>query len=437
MPSALSVANDLIAQAVRARQRRMFMLGAQQDSLSAMAVVESQIERNVKALALLPSAAEQAFATQSPVQHSLLEQDALVHVRGAFLAQLPPSQPNKSQLLSYLQQHLAKHPVAVRDALWFFPMERELFSPRDQHLDLLLNSSGAAIGGLGIELVGRHASLRHTPHVTRLAQNKSDASRRACDLALARCGVLPQPETAIRNALKSGQVQHALRLVAATGLIQVLGCADYLHLTRHPDPQIQRHAWLLASLCDPLTTVKQAQNTDMDARLRAHVLALSGYIPDLIDTLRDLAFSDKPPEPFQREHLLLTLGSLDASLDVLPVDSSLRDQALRRQLLSALRQSHLGIHNDADIAPWTCERIVLSESLRDAPRLRYGQRHKSKPTLDQRMADLGSALRQALYIEYAARAGAPQSLSASSPARVQRTALGTVQWATEHLEPSA
>ena len=43
---------------------------------------------------------------------------------------------------------------------------------------------------------------------------------------------------------------------------------------------------------------QHAHGMEMDPRLRAHVLALCGYAPDLIDTLAAIAKSPQPPQPW-------------------------------------------------------------------------------------------------------------------------------------------
>lgn len=435
MPSSQTVATDLVAQAVRARQRRAFMLASHQDTLHALGAVEEQIERNVKALALLPAASEQAFATQRQASHqTTAERDALVHVWGACLVQQPAGLERDQRLLDYVAQFLDAHRAAVRDALWFFPIERDLFSPRDQHLDILLNSHDARIRGLGVELVGRHGSLRCAPRITTLAKQASSQAHQACELALARCGALAKPEIAIRHALQGGHDHHALQLISASGQLQALHGEGYLRLAQHPEPGVHRRAWLLAALRDPQAARQHAHGTEMDPRLRAHVLALCGYAPDLIDTLAAIAKSPQPPQPWQREQLLLSLGSVDAAVDVLPTDTARREHALRSQLLATLRRAHLGVHNDADTAPWQAQRILVPDSLQTATRLRYGQAYNAQAMLDQRMADLGAELRQALYVEQGARANGAQALSAYGPARLQRATLGVVEWVQDHLE---
>lgn len=440
MPTASQLIQDLLAQTVRARQRRLFMTAADRTTLQALCSVDDMIDRNIRALSVFGTeAVDAAFrgfkATQQPA-----EQNAFVHVLCAIVVQMPDGPKRARMLHNCVTMYLAKHRVAVRDAFWFFPTGHSLFDARDSHLRLALESDDPVFYWLGVELVGRtgNAALakllpgRHPVHVA------AKTMERSTQMALASAGVgLPLTQQAIQRLLAGDDraQTHALRLIAVTGQVGVLPLRQVLALTASAHPVVQRLAWTLASLTMPRETQQHAlAQTALPAAIRTRVLALTGYADGLIESIAAVVSSTSPIEGPDKDLMLLCLGQVPMEATTSTIDAPAREKALRELMLQVLRDSHIGVTNEADQGPWTAQHMLADEDKVAQVRIRGGQRKPAQGRLAPSLMGMTAVMRQALYIEHAVHYQSALALSAYDTARRQRAALGVSQGLRELFE---
>lgn len=440
MPSASQLIQELLAQTVRARQRRLFMTAADRTTLQALCSVDDMVDRNVRALSVFGSdAVDAAFrglkATQQPA-----EQDAYVHVLCATVVQMPDGAERAYMLHNCVSMYLEKHRVAVRDAFWFFPVGRSMFEARDSHVRVALESDDPVFYWLGVELVGRtgNAALAKLLLERRPAHAGAEVMGRSTEMALASSGVGPilKPQ-AIQRLLAGDEwaQAHALRLIAVTGQVGVLQPRQALALTASEHPVVRRLAWTLASLTMPRETQQYAlAQPTLLPEIRTRVLALTGYADGVIESLAAVVKSPSPIEAPVKDLMLLSLGQVPMEATTSTVEAPAREQALRDLVLQTLRDSHIGVTNEADQGPWTAQHMLADPDKVAQVRIRGGQRKSAQGRLALTLMGLTAVMRQALYIEHAVHHRSALALSAYDTARRQRDALGISQGLRELFE---
>lgn len=441
MTTSNQLMTELIDESIRARRRRLTLTRTHDYTLNALRAVDAQLDRNVQALASLGM--ETLDACDAKIRASSGQTDeetAGVHLLCAVAVQMPPGKDRDTALHGIVQQLCPQFPDAVRDALWFFPATPHMFVVRHDHVRLLLGSPDEQVRQLAAEIAGLRGARDSADLIARqliaLAPGGGEA-RRTYELAFVRMGLgLPQPDTHARSigqllAGEASDQQHGLSLLLAAGQAHLFSARQYLKLAEQAFGPLAHFAWSLATLRDPLLAVSASAEHSLPAPLQQRILAFAGALPGLIDVVDELTARPAPITSTQADMLLTVLGELPASVLARPIDSQAREAELRAIFLQAMRQSHVNVHNDADIAPWQSARLLTQDALAKHARVRYGQRCADKPVLPTELVShMSPYMRQLLYWEQSACAQQPFGfdLSPYANARLQLNTLQATEW---------
>lgn len=451
MPSAQDLIRELLDESVRARRRRLWLSSTRDCTLYALKPVDATLDRNIQALASFGPEALQACNQKIKASAgSRADEDAAVHLLCAVAVQLPDGDQRNRDLQAFMAQYLANHAIAIRDALWFYPVGLNEFDIRHHHVVALLADANPAIQRLAIDILGRRGARTLAPLLRQrhLAIGTGEhALRPTYELALARLGFgLPTAIDRIPriHQLLAGSPQdrkHALALIAASGQTGALTSEQYLEMARTSDAEQQRLALCLATLVDPLVCAQAiSRETTIDPALRTRIMALAGWIPGLIRNIQSLTAQTGPSSAENDDMLLTVLGHVPAAAKTTVIDTVAREQQLRDAVLRCLRQCHVNVHNDADTCPWETQRLLAPEALEQPVRVRHGNRFGAGGSIPTEIASrMSSDMRQLLYWEQAGAAQAPYGfdLSPYANARLQYTVLQASEWLTQHLELAA
>lgn len=423
LPPISGMLDELVDQAVRARRRRVMAADQPGQTLAALQVSDDTLDRCVTALRIYGDDA--AHALNDRLQHgSESEREAAAFVRLALAVQR--SEP---QLATLAAELTASHPRAVHEALWFFPCPGTPLAERNDHIDGLL--AAAVQGLLPMELALRLTGQRDAGRLrAQVLEYREGAQAPFAAYALAALGV---DDDALRGfvdehlhgtdatlcaaALEAVAVHPALAATEA-----LLSCVAH-HPCHVTDP-----AW--AALCsrDPRLACEVAtQDKTLPPELTARLLALRGDLCSLVDLAAVLLERNAPALPHEADTLLLILGELPAELMSTDASADQRSKALRQLLLRVCRHAHVGVRNDADLAPWSPEALFDEPTQVKALRLRFGQRLSAMPALPPLLMRLTHGLRQWLYVERAWLMRRRLSLSAWDVARRQVLALSVAE----------
>lgn len=440
MPSRETLIDALLDETVRARRRRLNVTRALDVRFLGLKTVDSKLDRNIRALAVFGDDALHAATQKLAGLTHAPTVDALVHVLAACAAQAA-STADHHELLEQLHNLYAKnHRSALRDAWWFYPISRRAFDLHMQRVANMLQSRQMLEHQLmATELAGRLGMLGCGPQIIDLlSQTPDNPLHRSGELALCRMGIAPNtlPQR-IQSLMQGGttDVWHALRLIASSGQAEGASIDQLLNWAQSSEQALSRLAWCLATISNPSAAHEASiNNSVMDPALRTRVLALAGFPSGLIAIVRSLTEQNTPATPAQIDALAVFLGDVPMELSADPVDPVKREEALRAAVLKTLRMAHIPVRNEAKVCEWSADVMLAEPHSPRSRRLRYGTAVRPKEgggvALSTTVLQMGSLMRQALYIEQSVQAGRPigAGLSAYASSRLQLDVIGISDW---------
>lgn len=450
MPSRDQLIAELLEETVRARRRRLHITGTMDFRLLALQTVDRKIDRNLRALSVFGQATLDALDGELSACAPGPALDALVHVAAACSTEMHGHAQAEDMAARWFGRYGEHHRTAFRDAWWFFPQSRHGDAARIARTAALLASNAEPTQILGVELAGRCGIAAHVPRITALATELPDGPLlRACELALCRLNHPPSDLPARIHRRGTGDADallHALRLVATSGRVDLIPTPGYLQCTRMQHAALQRLAWCLTTLSDPVQAHRRAlEDATLDDGMRWRVLALAGFPEGLVHLGRSVLQQGSDPTPAQLDALWTFLGEVPAEVRDKTAPPEIREQALRLAVLQALRNAHVGVTNQARHAEWTPEAMLAATDPGQSRRLRFGRallrQEDGGAALGSAVLQLTTPMRQALYIEQSVRSkkAVGAGLSAYAPSRHQVQVIGLSSWiaATRSAEPAA
>jgi hypothetical protein len=447
MPSREKLIHDLLEETVRARRRRLNITSSLDVRLLGLKTVDSKLDRNIRALAVFGVDALDAAVQQLAESTHAPTVDALVHVIAACSVQAA-STSNQPELLERLQDRYGqKHRSALRDAWWFYPLNRRSFDLHLQRIITMLQSRQADQKLMATELAGRLGMRACAPKLLEMIATATDNTLHcAVELALCRMGAAPDTLPKRIKILAHGtskDVLQALRLITASGQLEGVSTEQLLAWTQSADQPISRLAWCLATISNPAAAHNAVMRGSMEPDLRTRILALAGFPSGLISIVREITEQDIPATPAQLDALATFLDEIPMEVSAKPMDARKREDALRSAVLKAFRAAHIPLRNEANVCEWTAQAMLAEPHSQQSRRLRYGVALLPKASggvgLGMSVPQMGPLMRQALYIEQSVLAGRPigAGLSAYANSRHQLDVIGVSQWLGQIYAQSA
>jgi hypothetical protein len=409
---------ESLEHAARAWERRVSVAINQKLNLRALVVMDDAVDRAVMSTRFYGERAKN-FLEQKIESCDPQDRDAWV-----FLRLVHSLQVKSPDALSLAESLVPDSPHIVRDAYWHYPIPTSMWLATTDHALPLLKSHSPALLGLGIEVVGRIDA--RAARTTLYGYVDSNQHSLAALLALARQGhEHPQHGSAVNDALKSADVERRTwGLLVAVTLGRIEWLKPYETLVERVDP-ISPLAWCAWSCLQPRRAADAVlANVDVPFQVRLHVAAITGYIDLLIPLLASIANDEKEADAFECDLIYLVLRHLPMEVSVLPQDRASKSRALRSQLLSVLRNSHVTLQNNAhdnvSNTAWKIEAIVQDpNSYRDV-RIREGERLRpGVQDFPACISDLTHPLRDWIYRERALISQKPLSLCSQDISRRQ------------------
>lgn len=443
MPSAQTLIDELLSETIRAYRRRSLMTGGNQYNLHALSTVDSCIERNIRALAILGEQSLRSCEAAIKCAKHPQEIEALVHISISCVLQIRTKTANDFDSFDHLLQlYLPNHFTTARDACWFFPVPQSIYDVRTEHIGHLLKSQQTLTLKLGIELTGLAGEKKHIDFVGRLYKNLLANDNPdleilvACELTLARAGnFLPQHITRLRSLLQgnSKEVLHALTLIDVSGQVQILNYSDYVALSRSKHALQNKLASRLATFHSPAQAYEYLHDPQtikiLESGWRYRLLTILGFAQTLIECAASITDTSEPATDVHRDVLGCYFGGIPYEINNNPIDKAKREVALREAALSLFRRTHINLRNEANQCPWNAKQI-LADSLQPntQTRLRYGDRLTNIPSLHSVMMEMSTDMRQLIYSELAIRYKSSIGFLPNANARIQRQLIGVSEW---------
>ncbi len=328
-----------------------------------------------------------------------------------------------------IQRLLPEHPVAARDALWFYAAPDSCAS--------LLRDDDPGLRNLGVELAGRLALPVHAPLLYQAAQRGADAE--ACLLACARMGCLPEgyerPLAAVLQGHDLARQHQALEVLGVQGrpVLQAELQAYIQRITAHDGPNEQSHPTAWAQACDAAMALWAARAPDQalaavvsglrvpqDVALR--VVAMAGRAEGLLPFLDFVERQDRPVTAAERDVLRLVFGQVPGELRDTLGQPAGRVQALRSLACAVFAANGCAALAPQDFTHWVDPAVRERLWPLAQIRLRSGQSLRAGHPLRE-AADVGHPLRRWLYVEHAARSAHRLALSHEDRAARQLEAV--------------
>jgi len=449
LPPQPGLLEQIIDKGMRARQRRSRLMSQQGASLSALKLIDTQVEQCVLALSLDRAEADRLL--QARIEDAGV-QGAAVLSAWVFLRCSLAVQCQATALPAWFDVCLAEHPEQARDALLFFPAQANLLEERNQHilplLPLLRRQPSATVSVL-LELVGRLSVHEARPDL--LSIQRGARQMPSVHLALLRLGVFnTRSEAFVRHALAHGPVDQqvlALQLVAMSGWRRLYPLGR--PLLRSPHAPLQSLAWALYALDQPkqatdsalaLGVAPDAEGPQVTASGRLpealwwRVLALGGHLKALMAACKHLASQQGPMTEPQTDFLWLVLGRVPPALCQKPNLPGPKQQALRELVLHCFRQAFVHLQNGADTAPWTLAAWAADPEQAADVRLRLARslgHQRQAQGFPGVLPELSQPLRQWLYFERAHVTQCAYAMDAGEVARRQYDAAMLVDFVAE------
>jgi len=420
LPPLVGLLDDTLEQAIRARQRRVFVIDHPGQRLAALRVMDGAIDQAVVAASIYGQDAIQWL--EHKISQALGdERDAAVFLRLALAVQL--QEQNIAELIARYAPEYAR---PVYEALRFSPVTNNIFTDRTDHLTALFEwaKHDTTLMPLALRLVGErdikafHSEIEPFLHHPELAPWAHYAW--AC---IGQAGALTRQF--VEEALASDtpdRIEGALRICAVAPALPSDKALE--HGLSAPEA-VAGTAWAILACRYPRRVYDYAMSLgDLAMAVKYRLVALTGFMDGMVAVCAALAARDGSITPAEADVLALALGAIPMEARCEPNDREAKSKALRALVLKVCRQSHITIKNDADICEWGVDHILADPTQIASVRIRRGFRMtQTVPKLDQAVLDVTHGLRQWLYIERAVYGGHVFALSAEDVSRRQETAM--------------
>lgn len=400
------LAERQLAAAIRAYARRRGNL-ASGLSLRGLKAVDQKLDALVRASRYYGPAMLQDLQRLAP---KLVRQEepglAFVHV--AMSQMHSASWADQKHALS---QYWASHPVAVRDALWFFSGAETCLA--------LLNDADFAFARLGVELAGRMGLPQLLPQVHGAANRGVHVDE--CLLACTRMGHLPEKASGhIGDVLQGHDLARQMLIlevlaVAGQNILQQELRAYIDRLTASDGPTEESHPGAWEAVVDTAMSiwVTRAPQQALDAVIKGlripndtalRVVAVSGQIEGLLPVLAHIDGLDRALNSAEQDLVRLVFGTVPGELSNTLGDQATRRVAMRQLACTAFEANGCAGLKPEHVAQWTDPQLKERLWPLAAIRLRHGQPLKNQHLLDA-CFDLSHALRKWLYVAHAHQTG--------------------------------
>jgi hypothetical protein len=400
------LAEQQLGSAIRAYARRAGNL-ASGLSLRGLKAVDQRLEALMQAARYYGPAMLQDLSDLAP---KLVRQEevglAFVHV--ALSQMHEASWTDQKRILS---RYWVSHPVAVRDALWFFGDVNTCLA--------LLHDTDLSFARLGVELAGRMGLPSLLPQVYEAANRGIHGDE--CLLACTRIGQLPEKaEGHIKEVLQGHDLARQMVIlevlaVAGKNLLQSELRLYIDRLTAPDGPTEESHPGAWACVTDTAMAIWAAREPQqaLNAVIKGlrvpnntalRVVAVAGHIDGLLPVLAHFDGLERALNSAEQDVVRLVFGQVPGELS-----NTLGDQAARRLAMrelacrvfaangcTGLTPEHVTQWNDAPVK----ERLWALAPIR----LRHGQPLTNQHLLDD-CFDLSHTLRRWLYVAHAHQTG--------------------------------
>ena len=315
------------------------------------------------------------------------------------------------ELKAVLLQHIAVHPVAVRDALWFFADQDTCAA--------LLDESDDGLARLGVELAGRMGFAQLLPGIYEAANRGVDLDE--CLLACARLGNLPERASAHISAVL--QSHDLARLVTMLDVLAVAG-QDILQpelrsciqrLTAPDGPTEESHPGAWAAVVDTAMSIWSARHPDqaLDAVIKGlripnatamRVAAVAGRAEGILPVMAHFEALERALDSAERDVVKLVFGKVPAELSYTLGTSSDRQIALRRLACEVFERNGCSDLKPEHLVRWTDPQLAERLWPLAQIRLRAGRPLKGQHLLAD-CFDLSHTMRRWLYVAHAHQTG--------------------------------
>jgi hypothetical protein len=412
--------DDTVEQALRARQRRVYVAGNATFNLGALRVCDDAIDKALLSASLY---GDDVAAYLNAKINDLTgdARDAAVFLRLALAVQV-----RDPALIDITEGFIEQHLGAVRDAFWFYPVPSSPFSDNIDHVVRLFDREDAVtpLRILALELAGRRDVKQLHQRIYALRQDPELAPH--VHLALARMDkMMAFVQEFIRTSLATGSdTLHQSALTIASiqpGLVEETA----LYAAVNTDPESYDLAWAMLACRHPRRIFERAnQSKDVLPSLWLRIVSFTGYIDGIIQACADITACEGAITAQQADVLELALGAVPVETRTEPNNSIDKSKALRDLVLRACRLAHIKLHNDADKCAWDIHLILVEPVQAVGIRLRSGKvMREAIPPFTSSVFEVTHGLRQWLYIERASSANHALSLSAMDVGRRQELAL--------------
>jgi hypothetical protein len=426
LPPIRGLLDDTVGQALRARQRRVFVVDNANLNLGALRVCDDAIDKALVSASLYGQDAA-AHVTAKISASTGGAQDAAVFLRVALAIQM-----RDPVLLDITEKYFEQHLQAVRDAFWFYPVPGGPFSDNIDHIVSLFERSNtlATLRPLALELVGRRDVKQLCEQVYALRLDPQVAA----DAHLALACMDKKTESTqefIRKIFAADSPAHRQSAVSIAAVRPSLADDAALYQAIGTEGPNNDLAWALLACRQPRRAIELAkQNSDIAPSLWLRIVSLTGYLDTAIQACADMAATESAVSAQQADVLELVFGTVHVDARTEPSSAVDKSKALRDTVLRVCRQAHIKLHNDADTCAWDINQILVDPAQAARLRLRCGKAMQANvPAFTASAFEVTHALRQWLYIERASCANHALSLSAVDVARRQQLALMVTQFA--------
>ncbi len=432
--------DDLVDQAIRARQRRVMVAEHPGQTLAALKVMDAAIDRALLALPLYGQDAARAL-DERIAQHSGDKAAAAVFVRISLAVQMQTADTNELVLRHSLakerDQQLTAHLMsAVMDALRFSPVPKSLTADDSAHLVtfFVFAKTQPDLLPLALKLVGERdvQSLRKGVEAivasTAAAASASSAPSTLLPWAHYALACLGHAGEATRQYVAAGlhsddptRMQDALRVCAVDTR---LASDTALERGLRAGADEAAVAWSILACRYPRRVYDYAMSLpQLAAEIKVRLVAITGFMDGAIALCAELAEREGRITPAEADVLELVMGHVPVEARVEPNDRAAKSRALRGLVLQVCRQAHIAVTNDADRVAWRAQDILADLASVKALRVREGLRITADvPPFGASLLRVTHGLRQWLYVERAVYGRHAFALSALDVSRRQELA---------------
>ena len=423
------LAEQQLASAIRAYARRAGNL-ASGLSLRGLKAVDQKLDALMQAARYYGPAMLQDLQGLVP-KLAPQEQVGLAFVHIALSQMHHASWAEKKNILT---QYWTTHPVAVRDALWFYGEATTCIA--------LLNDTDLSFARLGVELAGRMGLPQLLPQVYEAANRGIHVDE--CLLACTRMGHLPDKASDhIKEVLQGHDLARQMLIlevlaVAGQNILQTELRAYIDRLTAPDGPTEESHPGAWASVTDTALAIWAAREPQqaLNAVIKGlrvpnntalRVVAVAGHVDGLLPVLAHIDGLERALQSAEQDVVRLVFKQVPGELSYTKGEQTTRRLAMRHLACDVFAANGCTGLKPEDIplaqpSQWNSPEVKERLWALAPIRLRHGQPLQNQHLLDG-CFDLSHALRRWLYVAHAHHTGQPFVLSHEDLASRQMEAV--------------